>query len=187
MVTKYTSSAPKTHWQRFKRFSNSSMCPRLTDCHDSAGGLLVISDTGRCSTSKRTLGLSDKKDPTMAPDILLMVSDEVVVFDNLGGRLHVVVHTDPEEEDAWETGNARLDELVAMLDQSASEPATCRAPDRCVKAISILRFRNRISRLRSSGRRITSPAAIFSRSFCHSGCRFRLRPIHSHCTELFER
>ena len=44
----------------------------------------------------------------MAPDILLMLSDEVVVFDNLGGRLHVIVHIDPEEEDAWEVGNARL-------------------------------------------------------------------------------
>ena len=29
------------------------------------------------------------------PDILLMVSDEVVVFDNLSGRLHVIVHVDP--------------------------------------------------------------------------------------------
>jgi len=29
------------------------------------------------------------------PDILLMVSDEVIVFDNLRGRMYVIVHVDP--------------------------------------------------------------------------------------------
>ena len=30
------------------------------------------------------------------PDILLMVSDEVLVFDNLAGKLILVVHANPE-------------------------------------------------------------------------------------------
>lgn len=61
------------------------------------------------------LGASEKPDALGAPDILLMVSDEVVVFDNLTGRLYVVVHTDPEVDHAWELGHERLDELVALL------------------------------------------------------------------------
>ena len=44
---------------------------------------------------------SDLPDPVGAPDILLMVSDELLVFDNLSGRLHIVVHTDPESDDAY--------------------------------------------------------------------------------------
>ncbi|MEK9942697.1 MAG: anthranilate synthase component I, partial [Gammaproteobacteria bacterium] len=44
------------------------------------------------------LGADDLPDPIGAPDIVLMVSDEIVVFDNLSGRLHIIVHTDPESD-----------------------------------------------------------------------------------------
>jgi len=59
-----------------------------------------------------------KPDAIGAPDILLMVSDEVVVFDNLQGRLYVVIHVNPATADAYARANARLDELVASLSQS---------------------------------------------------------------------
>ncbi len=49
------------------------------------------------------------------PDILLMVSDEVVVFDNLGGKLYLIVHADPAEEDAFERARQRLDALTERL------------------------------------------------------------------------
>ncbi|MDH5778357.1 MAG: chorismate-binding protein, partial [Gammaproteobacteria bacterium] len=58
-----------------------------------------------------------KPDELGTPDILLMVSDEVVVFDNLSGKLHVIVHVDPNENNAFNQGQARLDELVNMLDK----------------------------------------------------------------------
>src|SRR5690606_30852090 len=49
------------------------------------------------------------------PDILLMVSDEVLVFDNFSGKLSIVVHVNPAEADALNRGEARLNELVAQL------------------------------------------------------------------------
>ncbi len=49
------------------------------------------------------------------PDILLMVSDEVVVFDNLGGKLYLIVHADPSQENALARAEKRLDELQAQL------------------------------------------------------------------------
>ncbi|MEH6466999.1 MAG: anthranilate synthase component I, partial [Porticoccus sp.] len=45
------------------------------------------------------------------PDILLMASDEVVVFDNLLGKLIFVVHEDAEQPNAWARAQARLDDL----------------------------------------------------------------------------
>jgi anthranilate synthase component 1 len=92
--------------------------PQIDGLPRFSGGLVGYFGYGTVQYIETHLGIADKKDSTMAPDILLMVSDEVVVFDNLGSRLHVVVHTDPEEDDAWETGNARLDELIEMLDHS---------------------------------------------------------------------
>ena len=43
------------------------------------------------------------------PDILLLVSDEVVVFDNLAGTLTLIVHADPIAAAAWEGAQRRLD------------------------------------------------------------------------------
>lgn len=49
------------------------------------------------------------------PDIVLMQSDEVAVFDNLKGRLYLVVHADPAEPHAFARANRRLDQLVHRL------------------------------------------------------------------------
>ncbi|KAB7628153.1 anthranilate synthase component I [Alkalilimnicola sp. S0819] len=62
------------------------------------------------------------------PDMLFMVSDEVLVFDNLAGRLYLVVHVDPAEEGAYGRGEARLDELVNQLRNARSAYPVPRAP-----------------------------------------------------------
>ena len=49
------------------------------------------------------------------PDILLMQSEEVAVFDNLKGRLYLIVHADPGEPQAWARANRRLDALAHRL------------------------------------------------------------------------
>lgn len=49
------------------------------------------------------------------PDILLMLSDELVVFDNLSGKIIFIVHIDPESENAWDLAQTRLDSLASAL------------------------------------------------------------------------
>jgi len=49
------------------------------------------------------------------PDILLMLSEEVLVFDNLAGTIRLVVNVDPTREDALQLAQQRLHELVARL------------------------------------------------------------------------
>jgi len=56
-------------------------------------------------------------DKHQTPDILLMLSDELVVFDNLSSRMYLIVHVDPSESGAWEQGQQRLDELEHKLDE----------------------------------------------------------------------
>jgi anthranilate synthase component 1 len=65
----------------------------------------------------------DKPDELDTPDILLMLSEELAVFDNLKGRLFLIVHADPRETGAWENAQARLDALTAKLRQPGSYPA----------------------------------------------------------------
>ncbi|MDH3608613.1 MAG: anthranilate synthase component I [Gammaproteobacteria bacterium] len=58
-----------------------------------------------------------KPDVLQTPDIFLMVSKELVVFDSLSGKIFIIVHVDPKLESPLETGEQRLAELAAMLQQ----------------------------------------------------------------------
>ena len=51
------------------------------------------------------------------PDILLMVSEEVLVFDNLAGTIRLVVNADPGTDNALALAQQRLRQLVARLPQ----------------------------------------------------------------------
>jgi len=57
----------------------------------------------------------DTPNELCTPDIFLMQSEEVAVFDNLKGRLYLVVHADPSEPQAFARAQARLDSLVFRL------------------------------------------------------------------------
>jgi anthranilate synthase component 1 len=69
------------------------------------------------------LGPARSRDTLAVPDILLMRSEELVVFDNLRGSLFLIVLVDPENADALEAGEARLTELEQQLRAPLAEPA----------------------------------------------------------------
>jgi len=60
----------------------------------------------------------EKPDAIGTPDILLMLSEEVVVFDNLSGKLYFIVMADPGQDNAYENGQTRLLQLEQQLRQS---------------------------------------------------------------------
>ena len=49
------------------------------------------------------------------PDILLMLSDSLVVFDNLASRMFLIVHVETGDEQNWHDGQRQLDELEQKL------------------------------------------------------------------------
>ena len=70
----------------------------------------------------------DKPDLLGTPNALLMLADEVAVFDNLRGRLFLIVHADPAQPQAWRRAVRRLDELAFRLRRAGSAyPETLRA------------------------------------------------------------
>ncbi|CAD2252597.1 anthranilate synthase component I [Xanthomonas arboricola pv. juglandis] len=66
------------------------------------------------------LGSGDKPDELGTPDILLMLSEELAVFDNLKDRLYLIVHADPRQPQAYVRANRRLDELAHRLRQGGA-------------------------------------------------------------------
>jgi anthranilate synthase component 1 len=71
------------------------------------------------------LGVCPNPDLLQTPDILLMVSDELVVFDNLSGRMYVIVHVDPGAGGTLEQANKRIQALVQAMRKSPSPGGYC--------------------------------------------------------------
>ncbi|MGE4405424.1 anthranilate synthase component I [Pseudomonas sp.] len=84
------------------------------------GGLVGYFGYDSVRYVERKLAHCPNPDPLGTPDILLMVSDALVVFDNLAGKLHCIVLVDPAAENAYEEGQAYLRRLRQRLRQSIS-------------------------------------------------------------------
>ncbi len=93
------------------------MPPEIRGLPRFTGGLVGYFGYDTVRYIEPRLGGPTQPDPLDTPDILLMVSDEVVVFDNLSGKLYIVIHVNPEVPHAWDRVQARLDELVSRLCQ----------------------------------------------------------------------
>ncbi len=84
-------------------------------------------DTIRYIEPRLARGAENKPDPIGTPDILLMVSEEVVVFDNLSGKLSFIVHVDPTQPEALQRAQTRLDELETRLRRVGADYRPARA------------------------------------------------------------
>ncbi len=62
------------------------------------------------------LGECPNKDELQMPDILLMLSEELVVFDNLSGKIQIIVHAKAEAS-GYDDAQSRLTELTEKLRQ----------------------------------------------------------------------
>ena len=83
--------------------------PRFT------GGLVGYFGYETIAYIEKRLAKSNKPDPLGTPDILLMVSEEVVVFDNLSGKLFIIVHAETSDDKALEKGEQRLQQIADNL------------------------------------------------------------------------
>ncbi|KKB61764.1 anthranilate synthase component I [Robbsia andropogonis] len=63
-------------------------------------------------------------DPLDMPDILLLLTEEVAVIDNLAGKLYLIIHVDPARPEAYANGRRRLRELRDRLREPVQPPVT---------------------------------------------------------------
>jgi len=64
--------------------------------------------------------------------MLLLLSEELAVIDNLSGKLYLVVYADPAKPRAWQDAQARLRELLGALRLPLSPPPEARDADSAV-------------------------------------------------------
>ncbi len=92
-----------------------------------AGGLVGYFAYDTVRYVETSIGEAKGTDVIQTPDILLMVSEEVIVFDNLRGTISLVINADTSAENALENAWRRLDELTARLNEPVQIPAHAEA------------------------------------------------------------
>ncbi|MBP8308484.1 MAG: anthranilate synthase component I [Burkholderiaceae bacterium] len=63
-----------------------------------------------------------KPDPVGVPDILLLLTEELAIVDNLSGKIYLMVYADPAEPEAYQKANRRLRDLKMMLRKPVDVP-----------------------------------------------------------------
>ncbi len=91
--------------------------PELAGLPRFTGGLVGYFGYDTIRYIEPRLAKTRKHDTLDTPDITLMLSEDVIVFDNLRGKLYVVIHVDPAQANALTDGLARLASRVEQLRQ----------------------------------------------------------------------
>ena len=102
--------------------------PRFT------GGLVGYFGYDTIRYVEKRLADTRKPDPIGTPDILLMVSEELAVVDNLSGKLYLIVYADPAVPNALAKAESRLGQLRARLREPMDIPLSL--PSQISKAVS---------------------------------------------------
>jgi len=107
----------KAYQSRFKTPPYEGL-PRFT------GGLAGYFGYETVRYIEKRLANTSKPDAIQTPDVLLMVSEQLAVVDNLSGKLYFIVYADTSEANAYEKAHATLDALLKMLKKAVAIPDT---------------------------------------------------------------
>jgi len=112
VVEKIETDDPLAAIEAFGRRYN---VPDLPDMPRFLGGLVGYFGYDTVRTVEKRLRHSAPPDDLDTPDILLMVSTDVLVFDNMSSRVKLVSLTDPTQPNAFAEAKARLEARAARL------------------------------------------------------------------------
>ena len=98
------------------------------------GGLVGYFGYDTVRYIEKRLARSNKRDELGTPDILLLVSEEIAIVDNLSGKLSLVVYAEPGKPGAYAAARARLAVLLEKLRAPVRLPES--APTQSEPAVS---------------------------------------------------
>ncbi|OQW95209.1 MAG: anthranilate synthase component I [Beggiatoa sp. IS2] len=121
-ITEQVSVADPLKW--VADFQQRFRVPDLPGFPPFRGGLVGYFGYDTVRYIEPRLAKTTHPDPLATPDILLMVSDEVLAFDNLQDKLYLIVHANPQETNALVHADQRLQTLIEQLRKNALSPLT---------------------------------------------------------------
>ena len=103
--------------------------PDIEGLPDYKGGLVGYFAYEAIQYIEPKLKDNSKRDELKTPDILLMLSKEIIVFDNLSGKVFIIVLADVKDEGAYEKSKQRLKEIESLLHNSLDYNTTTSGGD----------------------------------------------------------
>ena len=104
-------------------FQEQFKVPQLDSLPDFNGGLVGYFGYEIIRYIEPKLKNIEKKDELNVPDILLMVSNDLLVVDNLTSKVHIITHVSPEDG-SFDDGIAKLDLIESNIKKSFEHDAT---------------------------------------------------------------
>ncbi|MDD9869268.1 MAG: chorismate-binding protein [Gammaproteobacteria bacterium] len=111
-----------------ERYAAAFRVPQIEAAPRFIGGLVGYFGYETVHYIEPRLAGSANPDELGTPDILLLVSEQVAVFDNLRGTLSLIVLADTSQDDAWQRARERLAQLEQRLREPLPPPPTQAAP-----------------------------------------------------------
>jgi anthranilate synthase component 1 len=107
-----------------ERFQQEYRVPHVPGLPRFTGGLVGYFGYDCVRYIEPRLDTAPLPDPLNCPDILLLTSDRLVIFDNVSGKIILIVHADPAKAGAYDQALSDLDQLASRL----AETPTRRQP-----------------------------------------------------------
>jgi anthranilate synthase component 1 len=124
-VVRTTAADPLAYVQDYLgrfRTAQDTRLPRF------CGGLVGYFGYDTVRYIEQRLAHTRKPDPLGVPDIVLLVSEEIAIVDNLSGKLSLVVYARPGQPHAFAKARARLAHLLKRLRSPVTIPADTQGP-----------------------------------------------------------
>lgn len=112
-ITKTIQHSAPLDWIR--EFASQFKVPEVAGMPLFSGGLVGYFGYETIHYIEPKVAHTAKPDLIGSPDILLMVSTDVLIFDNISNELMIITHVDPSDSDSYQKGQAQLDSLVDKL------------------------------------------------------------------------
>jgi anthranilate synthase component I len=98
-----------------EKFKQQYQTPDIPGLPRFSGGLVGYFAYDCIEYIEPRLHKNGKKDPLGTPQILLMVAEDIVVFDNVSRKILIITHVDPSAEDAYQNALKKLDVITNKL------------------------------------------------------------------------
>jgi anthranilate synthase component 1 len=122
-IARSTESDPLAYVQAYLGRFRAAEDPKLPRF---CGGLVGYFGYDTVRYVEKRLAATRKPDPLGVPDVLLLVSEEIAIVDNLSGKLSLVVYAEPGEAGAYAHARTRLAELLQKLRSPVTIPVDTR-------------------------------------------------------------
>ena len=157
-------------------FQEQFKVPQLDSLPDFNGGLVGYFGYEIIRYIEPKLKNIEKKDELNVPDILLMVSNDLLVVDNLTSKVHIITHVSPEDG-SFDDGIAKLDLIESNIKKSFEHGAAQSEKIRSQDFISSFGKNNFVDAVEKVQKYITAGDVMQVVPSQRLSCKFKSNPV----------